>query len=101
MNPTPKFKPGDKVRAKKPKDVDEFPSWTEQMDYIGDKILTIDRAQDLDDYINYYYVRELNFTFNEKWLESLSTTPIIEECSGYCSACGGYGKHRLQCPTNR
>lgn len=64
----PEFKVGDRVVAHKPDDVDEAPSWVEQMDVFDGRELTVIDVYDSGFTYANVLVNESQYSFNTKWL---------------------------------
>lgn len=64
----PEFKVGDRVVAHKPEDVDEAPSWVDEMDECDGKELTVEGIWKSVYGTVFIDVKESFAAFNAKWL---------------------------------
>src|SRR5574337_1754294 len=96
---TPQFKPGDKVKVKKPaqRAALDLLAWTRLMDEFDGKICTVARIG-TNKFLGYDYVTlvgDLNLHhYDTNWL-----TPV-EKCvsfTGLCDECGGINLHETSC----
>lgn len=70
---------GDRVKIRKPADVNEWPSWETSMDRYDGTIIVVERIESLG--ISYRYVFYDRWKFNLTWLEPVRrfTGPVHTE----------------------
>ncbi len=89
-------KNGVKVTLSKPADLEKSPGWVSgSMDNLIGKILTISGVSNG----LYVEIRECaeGWNYSSDWL-TIAETENVKGCQ---QCCGGWGKHKLMCPTNR
>lgn len=66
-----KFKKGDKVRIKKPVDVNEGPSWVKEMDVYDGTTGVLRWSPITENEFNWFDID--GFAFDERWLSKINT----------------------------
>ena len=70
------FRVGDKVRIHKPKDINEWPTWTSNMDAFDNKIGTVTAVSPFNSNEYYCYIDYEPIGFNTNWLERIENYTI-------------------------
>ena len=70
------FRVGDKVKIHKPKDISEWPTWTNDMDTFDNKVGTVTAVMSFNSNEHYCYIDYESWGFNINWLERIENTQL-------------------------